>query len=375
MNLIEDNALISKTISYLRFPLTLGVIYIHATLSDIIINGKLVVDSSDIFPVYYTLSYLISHILARVCVPIFFVISGFLFFNKVDKFSPSIYLNKCKSRVRSLFTPYIFWNLVCIISYALMQVLFEGLLSGRNKLIQDYDLLDYISCFWDMSLVNELSSTNPINYPLWYIRDLMVTILISPLIYIVIKSPFKSYYLLLLIILYITNFDIGIIGLNITGILFFSLGVFFAVGKFRLSNILRYSNHFLTSYLVIVAIEFFTKDFCNSPFVHRIGVLVGIVAVVTFVAKRISMNSISLNNLCTNSSFFLFAFHALPLGLLLKIVMHFINTFNDITLVLVYLFSPIVIVLLGIIIFYILNKYFPRLTDIITGCRKLDCQS
>lgn len=58
MNLIEDNALISKTISYLRFPLTLGVIYIHATLSDIMINGKLVVDSSDIFPVYYNLSYI-----------------------------------------------------------------------------------------------------------------------------------------------------------------------------------------------------------------------------------------------------------------------------------------------------------------------------
>ena len=51
--------------------------------------------------------------IARIGVPLFFFISGFLFFY-YDDFSKNVYLGKIKKRFKSLVVPYIFWNLVVV---------------------------------------------------------------------------------------------------------------------------------------------------------------------------------------------------------------------------------------------------------------------
>lgn len=44
------------------------------------------------------------------CVPFFFVISGFLFFINVEKLTFKVVIGKWKSRITSLVIPYILWN-------------------------------------------------------------------------------------------------------------------------------------------------------------------------------------------------------------------------------------------------------------------------
>lgn len=49
-----------------------------------------------------------SDVIPRICVPLFFVISGLLFFK--DGFSRMIYKRKVSTRKRTLILPYLIWN-------------------------------------------------------------------------------------------------------------------------------------------------------------------------------------------------------------------------------------------------------------------------
>ena len=90
----------SDTITWLRFPLIVGVVFIH----DNITLGQ---NSGVINPFWFDcVIRLFSDVLPRVCVPLFFIISGFLFFYGVKNLRLS-YVNKVKRRFRTLFIPYV----------------------------------------------------------------------------------------------------------------------------------------------------------------------------------------------------------------------------------------------------------------------------
>lgn len=188
MQLIDKTRILETTISFLRFPLIIGVILIHANLSEVIIGGIKCFNKTD-YPIYTYVSYVLSQIIARTAVPLFFLISGFLFFYKIEIFNFDIFLQKIKKRIRTLFIPYIFWNFLIILIYLIGQSIVPNLISGGKKLICDYNFTDWLLSFWDTNLINPAKDIGmPINYPLWFIRDLMVVIMFSPLIYFLVKK-------------------------------------------------------------------------------------------------------------------------------------------------------------------------------------------
>ncbi|MDE6688612.1 MAG: acyltransferase [Prevotella sp.] len=110
---MTNDELLSKNISYLRFPLTVGVVFIHFSLA----NGL------DVHGVrrglenpewYFFIVNFISVVLARIGVPLFFIISGFLFFYHKE-FSKDTYKQNLKTRVRTLLIPFLLWNVIAII--------------------------------------------------------------------------------------------------------------------------------------------------------------------------------------------------------------------------------------------------------------------
>ena len=96
--MLSTDDLLSKTIQFLRLPLIVGVVFIH-TLND----------SYGQFPVYDWTRYLVNDELAHIAVPLFFFMSGFLFFYRTD-FSFATYKQKLIKRVHSLLIPYLLWN-------------------------------------------------------------------------------------------------------------------------------------------------------------------------------------------------------------------------------------------------------------------------
>lgn len=95
----------SKIISLLRFPMIIGVVMIHSGISIKNIDN------------YYIYNYLVDKgiigTLTRLCVPLFFFISGYLFWIN-GTFNTATYINKLKKRGRSLLLPYIFYCTLAI---------------------------------------------------------------------------------------------------------------------------------------------------------------------------------------------------------------------------------------------------------------------
>lgn len=119
MNLV---ILQSKTISLLRFPLALMVVFIHSfgesassyeVASWTNINGM---DVYNIFRIFF------SHVVSHPAVPVFFMISGFLFFYKIESYNWRMYFSKLRKRFRTVFIPYLIWNLIPILYIIMVKV-------------------------------------------------------------------------------------------------------------------------------------------------------------------------------------------------------------------------------------------------------------
>ena len=77
----------------------------------------------------------------------------------------------------------------------------------------------------------------------------------------------------------------------------------------------------------------------------------------------------SLPKFIVKSSFFIFAYHAIPCLVLTRLSFKLFNPSSDLGLLCVYLICPIITILSGLIVYYTLTKYLPRFTAIITGGR------
>lgn len=104
----------SRTIERLRFPMTVLVLFIHvlpfaASQGGIEYTFPFNTDSWS-----HRFIYFFNWIFPRVAVPMFCIISGYLFFqglNTVDCFKEK-YKLKLKSRVKTLLIPYLLWNII-----------------------------------------------------------------------------------------------------------------------------------------------------------------------------------------------------------------------------------------------------------------------
>lgn len=95
----------SDMVKLLRFPLIFMVLVWHSGFT---------VEDSGRFPIYEFVTTFFGGVVVRCSVPMFFIISGYLFFINVNEFSVKTYKNKLYSRVRSLFIPYVAWQTILI---------------------------------------------------------------------------------------------------------------------------------------------------------------------------------------------------------------------------------------------------------------------
>lgn len=103
-----------KTIPIFKFILIMGVVLIHSNIYHLTPSG---------FNGYgpEIVNFITS--LMQVCVPSFFIISGYLFFYGVDNFTADVYKKKLSSRFKTLFIPYMIWDLFCAALF-IIKVLF-----------------------------------------------------------------------------------------------------------------------------------------------------------------------------------------------------------------------------------------------------------
>ncbi len=333
--------------------------------------------NNDDIIIYNNISFLLSFIIGKIATPLFFFISGFLFFYKYNVFTVQTYRTKLKKRISGILIPYIIWNLLIIAYYFFLQATQLGEAALKEKHIIDYTITDWFYAFWNTYMIKPLStypiddaSAYPMCYQSWFLRDLMVVSLLSPLIYIIIKKC-HIYSIFVLCIFWIMNWWILVPGFSIISIFFFSAGAYFSIHKKNFVSIFKKRLCSIAIlYLILILSMLVLKNHEDIIFyLARINRIIGPIFAITISAHLIHKYGWFIDKRIEDSNFFIYAYHGLALSFISKRVYEFIHPQSDIVLSITYILNPIITVILGICIYLIIKRYLPKLTALITGGR------
>lgn len=361
--MLSNDDVLSKTIMFLRFPLIVAVVFIHTNLTDVMINGTLLADEGQ-FPVHDVFRHVVTDELARIAVPLFFFISGFLFFYRSD-FSFAVYGMKLKKRIRTLLVPYLFWNIVVFLLFLLTQTFLSSMTSGRNKLISDYNWLDWLNLFWNHR------EGMPVCYQFWFIRDLIFVILCSPAVYYFIRYG-KIFSLILLGVLWMFGICFEVPGISITAFFFFSFGAWFSINKRSFTVDFRPMLLPVTIlYMILLMINTLLcyNKVTSYAFLYNIGIIIGLVAVVAWTALGMEKNKLRVSVFLAGSAFFVYAYHGMPIALVVKYWVKLLQPASETTMLAGYFLIPAFIVCIGVGVYAVMRRYLPSFTGLITGGR------
>ncbi len=350
---LTDNQ--SKNINLLKGLSILLVVFIHADLRSMISSYMNVPVSVDIYMETLT------RILVDNAVPMFFFVSGFLFFLRKDS-----YVNKFKSRFKTLFIPYLFWCFVgFLIPFVIQRMLgMEHLyIANKMKLIKDFAATDYIRMFWD------LRDGSPILSTLWFLRNLIVLVIFTPIIAFLIKKFRIVFPLLLLMVYFFLQWDVP--GFNTSGFCWFSIGAYFSLNGIncwqsieKMNTKLLFAIWCLMTAFVITAyvIDFHYENVMLAYRIIHFMIIYHLIARIS--EKREMQNMLKISA----ASFFIYVFHEPWMGYIAKLMIKIFQPSG------VWLYiDPLLLVLLTVSYSYasylILQKIAPHFLNFITGSR------
>lgn len=328
---------LSKTFDFLRFPLAVMVVYLHIDAMPSIkvlefnwcnINGS---------SLYYFITVLVFKI-AALAVPCFFVMSGYLLFVNIEKLSISVYISKIKRRIKTLLIPYFIWNLLAVVYlYITQNVVFNNWLS--------------------IFLV-------PANFPLWFMRDLIVMTFLFPIFYWGVKL-LGIYGAIILTLVYLCGIipDRGIC--YFSSIFFFYLGCFWGIRKIRLPIIKSSFNYFLL-YLIALIVAFILYGTVEGQCWNRIYLIIGVFSVLVISYNNLLKRNIKVVSLLSASSFFIYVSHKLGFTYLSKLLFNYLPS-NYYVSTLKFLVAPCIAVGLCLFVYFYIKKYCPKLLFITGG--------
>lgn len=160
----------SNKITYYSFVMSIFVVGIHAYNVE---RYQLEEKVNDCFGHWILLFENNVREWANICVPFFFMISGYLFFRT---FEWDTLLDKYKSRIKSIVIPYVTWCTIYYLYYSVITHIdfLYGFLG--NIEIVHINIHTWIKWLWSERY-----------YTLWFMQDLIVLIVISPIIYLLLK--------------------------------------------------------------------------------------------------------------------------------------------------------------------------------------------
>lgn len=215
----------------------------------------------------------------------------------------------------------------------------------------------------------------PINVPLWYVRDLIVMVLLSPLVYWLIKK-FKMGILIILFLLWISAELImpnwgEYIPMLLTASFFFSWGAYFSINRLNIVLFFRKYWFLPCFYLIIAIIDILTKGIYYSIYIHRLGIIVGVISALILVSYLIKSEKVKVNETLSSSSFFIYAFHWLFISEVGKFAFSFLKIpdNNPYAMLTLYFAVPAFCVIVCLAFYITLRRYFPLLFRIRTGGR------
>lgn len=354
---------------HLRFPLSLMVVFIHSVGTILTDDLSWDVTWNNGYGFYNIFRSTFSQGLSLLAVPTFFFMSGYLYFHNVNSFNIQVYLSKEKRRLKSLLLPYILWNLIYILHVVVGRSIKCFITSQPYSHVQDFFFENGgLSLFWD-----SYGGGSPIDFPLWFVRDLFIMGLFSPVIYVVINKI--GYYSLFIVFFFLFAPSFGwqsVPGFDWSGVAFFVLGCTLSICKLDILSVLmrkRFLIYSLSILLLILTIYNWGSITFWGALTTPSYTFIGCFGLFLACHEVINRYQASLPKILTDSVFFIFASHMLVKFYCGSLFKPILNDDNYWLVTIGYLFNPIFAVCVCIVLFWVLSKFLPQAAKVLSGGR------
>ena len=363
----------SKRITSLRFFLAILVVFMHNTFTADIIAKNVKYGGFDTlfcpnkFSVW--VQYIISFGLGWCAVPLFFVFAAYLQARKNYSYGTLL-----KKKVKTLFLPYILWITIYlfykIFGKIILGKVIPSILANPDKSVFSWGMKDWIAHI--IGYGNYLGLNIPDNCPLasgpfWFLRDLMILVLISPVLnYIIKKFPIGTF--IFISFLYLTRIPIYFVSEE--ALFFYSVGLYWGTFNIKLLETID-----KISWLEIIIIFLFIlvgrRTFLPGRGFKSEMTIISCVLVLKLSAVFIKNEKFfEITKYFSTYSFFLYAIHEPALRYLLQTIwLRFFPMKNAFFCLFECFGVGILIVLIGTAIGIGLRKVCPPLFSLLNGGR------
>lgn len=307
----------------------------------------------------------ISAKIATLAVPLFFIISGYLFFINITDGFLSI-KRKIKTRIRSLFVPYILGCVFFVAFYASIQLVpaFRNYMNNEIQLFHNQSIQDVLlNVFWISGKTDA-----PMAFHLWFIRDLLIIVLLSPVLYFFIKRLKWLVVLIMFALTYLTSIPVSLL----TSLFWFSIGAVFAITKISIEY--KKSIWGIISFIIYLLLSFSSK-INESFYLINISTLLTILGIIGIwygydyiVTPKFNLKENKWLSKLSTFTFFIYVFHEPSLNIVRKLIVVVLGK-NSTGYLISYLFSPFIFVFSAALIGLLLQNKFPKIYSILVGGR------
>ena len=332
------------------------VLYIHSGFHADEIEGMVMNDRVQEF---------VSGMMGRCAVPLFYVISGYLFFLKVPEGMKSIY-GKMRKRVGTLVVPYIIGCLFFVGFGVLMAVL-----PGVSKYMNSSLMPLFFKPIGEIlrSIFYDAGNGTPCAFQLWFLRDLILIVATSPLWYLCLKHLKWGF---VAVVFVLTYFDVPHV--PFLSLFWFVLGGQLTKAKIEMGGVGRTKVAIfgLCLFLIISIIQLFFPDIIDWGLLRIPIILLGIIGAwglydVVF-GKDFSLSRHQWFATACQFTFFIYLFHEPTLNIVRKLIVVVLGK-NEFGYMASYLISPWIFTVCAVFAGLLFRKYLPRVYDVCTGGR------
>ena len=303
--------------------------------------------------------------IVRVAVPIFFLISGYLFFYN---FVPSMekWKYKFKSRFHSLFIPYVIWCTGWLIILYLVELLPIGRALFSDRIVSDYTLKELF--------VN--TYVYPLPYQFWYIRSLMLDVILTPVFYYIIKSLGKKSLPILVIVWFLYPISEMFGGLWFLQIFNYPFTLFGIGAAFAIHNIDLHFKSIKPKQVTLIGVLYLLACVIRTVLMYtelplldlaeNLGILFGVPFIWLFYDR---MKSIKNKTIKIAKYGILLYFFNIPFQSILKKVWFMVMPLSEISSLIIFFVAPIITITVCVLVAMFLRRYMNRFYMILSGGR------
>lgn len=343
----------SQALNLLRFPLAVVILIVH------VFGRKPAGFSDSDLPIFNLVKSFIESFLHWQSVPIYFFISGFVFFIGLQKWDNGKWIKKLQNRKKSLLIPYIIWNTLSFLPL---------IINNTGEL----DIKSILSCYWAYNgEITGISPTGmPINYPLWFLRDLMLIILFTPFLYRLLKKNGKIV-LSLFAILWLFKYFTGIkFYIPTEAMFFFSFGAYMSInGKDMIAEFRKFSKISVFGFILLGLVSMCLYNSYPQIFkiLKALLIIFGLFFAYNTSVYLLQKGYCKVNNFLSSASFFIYVSHTLVFYRVSALLTKLLSPDSDLSWLFLYIMNVVLTSLILVSVFYLMSRYTPKFLSIIAG--------